>query len=327
MSGQKILVLGGGGMLGHKLCQLLPAHGFEVCATLRRPLRLAQRCPGIFDRVALFDQVDVLAPHQLEQTIEIVAPDVIVNCIGIVKQLPAAEDRYLSVAINALLPHRLAKHSVESNRRLIHISTDCVFDGLRGGYRETDPSDARDDYGKSKFLGETTEHETAALTLRTSIIGRELGESSHGLLEWFLAQTGGKVKGFSRAIYSGLTTHELAKVIAHLCKQFAGPRNVAPDLPDEISDSARLHGLFHVASAPISKYDLLCLIRRVYDLEIEIARDEDFVCDRSLIMDRFSAVTGYTAPDWEQMIAEMHADPINYDVWKQMCQHKPAAAA
>lgn len=296
----RILVLGGGGMLGHKLCQLLPAHGFAVTATLRSAKNLQSLYPGVYDAVDLVTNLDVLDQGALERVLDRAGPDVVVNCVGIVKQLAAAEDRYLSVAINALLPHQLARWCAAADRRLIHISTDCVFDGSRGRYLEEDASDARDLYGKSKFLGETSDIETAAITLRTSIIGRELGETSHGLLEWFLAQQGSKVKGFARAIYSGLTTHELAKVIALLSRN-----NVA------------LHGVYHVAGPSISKYELLQLIKRVYDLDIEISRDVEFCCDRSLIADRFSAATGYSPPGWEQMIGAMHADPTPYEEWKR----------
>lgn len=297
---EKVLVLGGAGMLGHKLCQLLPAFGFAVTATLRGPQFPLQSFSDVYGSVELIPRVDVLET-ELERTLTRVAPDVVVNCVGIVKQLPAAEDRFLSVAINALLPHRLARWCAAAHSRLIHISTDCVFDGARGAYSESDPSDARDLYGQSKFLGETTDAETSAVTLRTSIIGRELGEPAHGLLEWFLSQQGGRVRGYARAVYTGVTTQELARVVAMLCAN-------------------RLSGLYQVASRPISKYDLLHLIRERYDLDIAIDRDDAFACDRSLVMERFSAATGYTPPDWEQMIGEMHADPTPYDAWKHASQ-------
>jgi dTDP-4-dehydrorhamnose reductase len=172
-------------------------------------------------------------------------------------------------------------------------------------YRESDFSDARDLYGKSKFLGETDETETAALTLRTSIIGRELGETSHGLLEWFLAQEGKRVKGFSQAIYSGFTTHELARIIALVIRKHPA-----------------LSGLYQVASQPISKFDLLQLIRDCYRLNIEIARDDEFACDRSLVMDRFQQATGYTSPDWTRLIADMRADETPYEAWKHPAGEK-----
>jgi dTDP-4-dehydrorhamnose reductase len=181
-----------------------------------------------------------------------------------------------------------------SNCRLIHISTDCVFDGVRGQYRETDDSNARDVYGKSKFLGETDDREAAAVTLRTSIIGRELG-TGHGLVEWFLAQQGKSVKGFRKAIFTGFTTHELANVITQVIRQ-----------------NPPLRGLYQVASPPIDKFELLGLLRDAFRLQIDIQPDEEFVCDRSLRMDRFAEATGYRAPDWREMIATLAADPTPY---------------
>lgn len=296
----KILVLGGGGMLGHKLCQLLPNYGFGVVATLRRANHTRPLIPAVYDAVELIANVDVLNDARLEQTLASSGADVVINCIGIVKQLPTADDRYLSVAINSWLPHRLAKWCGEHGKRLIHISTDCVFDGLTGMYHEGDHSDARDLYGKSKYLGETSASETSAVTLRTSIIGRELVDPGHGLLEWLLAQQGRKIKGFARAIYTGVTTHELARAIVTL---------INADIP--------WGGLYQVASAPINKFDLLQLIRRVYGLDVAIERDEQFICDRSMVMDRFAKETGYVVPSWEEMIQEMHADITPYTAWKE----------
>jgi dTDP-4-dehydrorhamnose reductase len=293
----RVLVLGAGGMLGHKLCQLLPEQGFEVWGTLRRPTDFS----SLFARVQLMNGVEVLNEASLSGAIEQAQPDVIVNCVGIIKQKREAENRYLSVAINSWLPHQLSRLCAEAGQRLIHISTDCVFSGTKGNYRESDLSDATDLYGKSKFLGETDDSEPAAITLRTSIIGRELGDPGTGLLEWFLAQQGaGQAQGFALAIFSGFTTHELANVIGLVIRDFP-----------------RLHGLYQIASTPISKYELLRLIGDVYDLPIEVERNEVFQCDRSLLADRFHAATGYAPPDWPTMIKRMHADPTAYSSLKQ----------
>lgn len=294
----RILILGATGMLGHKLCQLLPRDGFDVVGTVRRADNPTARWPDIFGRCRIVTDVDVLDERRLDAVVREVDPAVIVNCVGIVKQLREAHDVYLSVGLNSFLPHRLAKLCTEQQRRLIHISTDCVFDGTRGGYRETDASDARDLYGRSKFLGETTAGETVAVTLRTSIIGREIGSPKHGLLDWFFAEarSGRSVRGFAKAIYSGFTTIELARVIAMVA------RHQPP-----------IHGLYQVASPPISKLDLLELVRLEFSLPIEIARDDTFLCDRSLVMDRFTADTGYAAPSWEQMIRELREDRTMYD--------------
>ncbi len=285
-------------MLGHKLCQKLAGHGHSVVGAIRKDPSSLGGFAEVFSGVELMGGVDVLDDNALLSAFDKARPDFVVNAVGIVKQLEAANNAYLSVAINSLLPHRLAILCAEKNARLFHISTDCVFDGERGGYTETDFSDARDLYGKSKFLGETDDTETAAITLRTSIIGRELHRPTHGLLEWFLSQAGKTTKGFADAIYTGFPTGELAEVIAMLIRDHPG-----------------LHGLYQVASNPINKYDLLRLIKDIYGLDVQIDRDDAFHCDRSMKMQSFTDVTGYTAPTWEQLIRQMHEDATPYDSW------------
>lgn len=293
----KILVLGAGGMLGHKVCQHLRDH--EVVGLVRQPASSYENFREAFEGIALLGDVDVLRGESLEATIRDLRPHVIVNCIGLVKQLEEVADPYLAIAVNALLPHRLARLCSETSARLIHISTDCVFDGHRGSYRESDLTNAADLYGRSKALGETTRRETSAVTLRTSFIGRELKPSKHGLVEWFLNQDGGQVQGFARAIYSGLTSSELANVIQRIIDQH-------PDL----------RGLYQVASEPIDKYELLRLIRRIYGLNIEIERCDQPVCDRSLARTAFFETTGYVAPTWPEMIHQMYQDTTPYGAWK-----------
>ncbi len=295
----RVLVLGAAGMLGHKLCQILPQQGLDVAATVRGDAAAYAQYDGVFDNVELISDVDVLNEGRVDSVIEQVDPAVIVNSVGIVKQLKEAADPYFSVGINSWLPHRLARLCQEQQRRLIHISTDCVFEGTEGNYREDSPSTAVDLYGKSKYLGETSSTETAAVTLRTSIIGRELKTPGHGLLEWFLSQEGAAVRGFRQAIFSGLTTHELADVITRV-----------------IRDAPGLNGVYHVASTPINKFDLLGLIRDAWGLEIDILPEDSFRCDRSLIMERFTEATGYTAPPWPEMIRRVQQDPTPYQSWR-----------
>lgn len=294
--GRRVLIVGAGGMLGHKLCQQLAGGHDTVVGTLRRPASGYARFAGVFDGVSLIDGIDVLDERALDSVLEDVRPDVVLNAVGIVKQLREAGDRRLAVGINAWLPHRLARWCARREARLIHFSTDCVFDGSRGSYVEQDAADARDLYGLSKLLGETDTGERCALTLRSSIVGRELERPTHGLVEWFLAQRGGRVRGFARAIYSGLSTLELCRVV----------RRVIERHPE-------LHGTLHVASAAISKYDLLLLARQAWGIDVEIERDETFVCDRSLVMGPFAAATGYGAPSWDAMVREMADDPTPYD--------------
>ncbi|MDH3743577.1 MAG: SDR family oxidoreductase [Acidobacteriota bacterium] len=293
----RVVVVGAGGMLGHKVCQLLKGH--KVVGLVRGAVVQYQVFPLVFDNVSLRGEVDVLSGDRLRTVLQEEQPQFVINCVGVVKQLEEANDPCLTVAINSLLPHQLARWCGEIGARLVHISTDCVFDGSRGSYLESDVSDARDFYGRSKALGETLPAETAALTLRTSFIGRELKSRTHGLVEWFLAQSGKGVDGYANVIYSGVTSIELAKVILRL-----------------VDDRMNLSGVFQVASEPISKYDLLTLIRQAYGLEIEVRRSQTPVSDRSLVMGAFSDATGYKAPSWAQMISAMHDDPTPYEKWK-----------
>jgi dTDP-4-dehydrorhamnose reductase len=294
---KSVAVLGAGGLLGHKICQLLSDR--PVVGLVRKPAKAYRDFDEVFADVRLVDGVDALDADRLRAALRELGPDWVVNCIGLVKQLEEAADPLLAVALNALLPHRLARLCGEIGARLIHISTDCVFDGARGAYREGDPPDAPDLYGRSKALGETLPSQAAAVTLRTSFIGRELSRHPHGLVEWLLAQQGGVIDGYDRVIYSGLTSLELARVVRRV-----------------IDSPTPLTGVFHVASAPISKYDLLMLIRRIYGLEVEVRRSAEPVSDRSLVMEAFPRATGYAAPGWPEMIQRMCDDPTPYDEWR-----------
>jgi dTDP-4-dehydrorhamnose reductase len=296
----KILVLGAGGMLGHKLCQRLGGQEHDVVGVTRQPAAAYDVYRGLFDGVRLVGGVDVLDDETLKTTLHREEPDFVINCIGLVKQHDQAGDPYLAIAINSLLPHRLARLSAAIDARLVHISTDCVFDGRRGRYRESDLSDARDLYGRSKALGETGPGQPAAVTLRTSFIGRELAPPRRGLLEWFLAQQGGSIDGYAGVIYSGLTSLELADVIGRVVDEGA----------------QQLCGVHHVAGEPIAKYDLLELVREIYGLDVEIRKVDEPVLDRSLEMGLFSAKTGYRAPAWPEMIRRMKEDPTPYDAWR-----------
>jgi dTDP-4-dehydrorhamnose reductase len=269
-------------MLGHELLRVL-GRAHDVRVTLRRELGAHARC-GLFHPGNAYAGVDVRDTKPLEAAFEDFRPQAVVNAVGVVKQRPDAGDAISSISINALFPHRLAQLCGRYSARLVHVSTDCVFSGDRGRYREDDAPDARDLYGRSKLLGEL--HEAHCLTLRTSIIGRELSRKS-GLLEWFLAQTG-PVRGYRRAIFSGLTTTEMARVIERVLTRHAG-----------------MSGLYHVSSEPIAKYDLLNLVKRAFGLRTEIVPDDGVRIDRSLDPTRFQAETGYVPPSWPAMIEEL----------------------
>jgi len=289
-----LLVLGADGMLGHKMFQTLGERFPGTRGTLRTP-KTDPRFAGIplLQGGGIVDGVDVMDEAALRAQLESLRPDVVVNCIGVIKQRDAAHDPIPSITINSLLPHRLAAWLRPWNGRLIHFSTDCVFSGRRGGYREDDLSDAEDLYGKSKFLGETRDTPNA-LTLRTSIIGRELFNHK-SLLDWFLSQRGA-VRGFTKVIYSGVTTNHLAGVVGDVVERHRG-----------------LHGLYQVASDPIAKHDLLRLVQHAFrKSDVEIVPDDREVSDRSLDGSRFAAATGYRCPPWPALVAELAADPTPY---------------
>lgn len=294
---KKVLIIGAAGMLGHKLCQLLPEMGYSVAATVRKSADDYQGYDTVFNQTELIGGIDVLAEGALQRALEQANPDVVINCVGVIKQRKEAEDRYLSVGINSWLPHHMAMLCDQIGARLIHLSTDCVFDGQRGSYKEDDTSNATDLYGKSKYLGETDSNQKNAVTIRTSIIGRELTDPKQSLIEWFLSQNGNTIKGFTKAIYTGFTTNEMARIIA------------------KIIETPEIHGLFQVASDPINKYDLLAMLRDKMKLDIQINEDNDFFCDRSMIMDRFTKETGYEAPSWDDMLTELANDKTPYDKW------------
>ena len=278
----RILILGGDGMLGHQLLTYLrPRH--EIKVTLRKDIDAYSQY-GLFNFENSYDGIDVRSLERLMEVLADFRPEAVINAVGIVKQRPDAKESIPSLEINALLPHRLAMLCKGVGARLVHLSTDCVFSGKKGNYLESDPSDAEDLYGKTKFLGEI--HETNCLTLRTSIIGRELSRHK-SLLDWFLTQTG-TVKGFTNAIYTGITTLEMSRIIEMMLNKFP-----------------YASGVYQVSSDPINKYELLLLIREKLGHDIEIIPDNVFCCDRSLQSSRFRAEFNYTPPDWPAMIEEL----------------------
>lgn len=281
--GKNILVLGASGMLGHAVLRFFSqSPGYQVWGSARS-WSVPSRLPvGVRERIVC--GVDVENTDSLIKLFAVARPDVVINCIGLVKQLAQADDPLAAIPINALLPHRLARLCEMVRARFVHISTDCVFAGTKGRYRETDESDACDLYGRSKYLGEVDYPH--AVTLRTSIIGHELN-SAHGLVGWFLAQQG-SVRGFTQAIFSGLPTVELARVIR-----------------DFVIPHPELTGTYHVSAEPISKLELLRLVANAYGKDIAITPDDQLVIDRSLDSSRFRQTTGYAPPSWPDLVVQM----------------------
>lgn len=288
----KLLILGATGMLGHKLVQRLSS-SFDVTGTLREtdaPARWGDH--PIFAKARLLGGVDAADFASVERALDAERPDAVINCVGIIKQADAAKDPVPSIAINALLPHLLARATRARGARLVHFGTDCVFSGRKGGYTEDDPPDAEDLYGRSKLLGETGMH--GAITLRSSIVGLELREK-RSLLEWFLAQRGKTVSGYTRAVFSGLTTLAMADLVAHM-----------------LTRHPNLDGVWQVSADPIAKCDLLDLVGRVFDAGVNVRPDDRFHCDRSLDSTRFRARTGFAPAPWPDMIAQLRADAAIY---------------
>ena len=281
----KILVLGASGMIGSTVIRVMSEQsGWQVFGTVREASNKRFFSDSIAKR--LIPDVDVERQDSVLQVFNQIRPDVVINCAGLTKHKPAARDLLVSILINTLMPHHLSGLCKLAGARLIHVSTDCVFSGEKGGYVEEDFPDARDVYGKSKALGEVNEQHT--VTLRTSTIGHEL-QSQFGLLDWFLSQEI-RCKGYGRAIFSGLPTVVFAQVVR-----------------DIVIPNKEMSGLYHVAAKPINKFDLLKLIASEYGKFIDIVLDDKLVIDRSLDANRFRLATGYEAPEWPELIKLMHA--------------------
>ena len=285
---KRILILGGTGMLGHVLLRHLSTYSeYEVYGTTRNLSGLSRSFPT--EMIARFrpDTVDADNFDSVIRALASIQPNIVINCVGLIKQLPIASDPLSAITVNAQLPHRISLISRTAGARMIHISTDCVFNGVKGNYSENDPSSAEDLYGQTKYLGEVSYPH--CVTLRTSIIGHEL-KGGYGLIEWFLAQEG-TARGFTKALYTGFPTIELARVISNYI------------LPNE-----KLTGLYHVSSDPISKYELLKMVAERYDKRITIEPYDDFVLDRSLDSSRFRSLTGYVPPTWAELVDIMYRD-------------------
>lgn len=280
----QVLVLGITGMLGNAMFRVFAENNeIEVFGTIRTATAPGQLAESATQHI--IRDVDVLNHDSLVRAFGIARPQVVVNCVGIVKQLADSDDPLQAVPINTLLPHRLAALCAATGARLVHISTDCVFSGIKGNYSETDFPDANDLYGRTKLLGEVDYPH--AITLRTSLIGHELS-GRRSLINWFLAQEG-SVTGYTRAVFSGLPTVELARVV----------RDVVIPRPE-------LNGVFHVAAAPIAKCELLRLVAAVYGKAIDIISDSTVVIDRSLNASRFRVATSYVSPAWPQLVRHMY---------------------
>lgn len=287
----RLLIVGGGGMFGHRLWLTARPH-HETWFTLRGPLPAAPWA-ALVDPARVVECLNVTEIDQVRRVIDEIRPEVVVNAAGVVKQRPEADDPVTSIGVNALFPHQLAKICSDREVRLIHLSTDCVFSGAKGGYVEADIPDAADLYGRGKLLGEVSG--PGLLTIRTSMIGREL-TGALGLVEWLIGQRGRTIEGYRRAIFSGLTTHELARTTLAV-----------------IADHPKLDGVWHVAAPPIDKFALLSLLRDALGLDLKINPSDRVTLDRSLDDHRFRRQTGLPIPDWQTLIHELARDAPWYE--------------
>jgi len=287
----RILILGAAGMLGHRMCRLL-ADRFDIWGTFHGNAANYARF-NLLPEERIIDGVNAQNFDSVRAAVEKAKPDAVVNCIGIVKQRDEAKQAVPSIYVNALFPHQLADLCEEHGSRVFQISTDCVFSGSRGRYTEIDVPDPVDLYGRTKLLGEL--NRPNCLTLRTSIIGWQINTYS-SLLGWFASQRGNRIKGYHRAIYSGFSTSVLAQLIGDL-----------------IATRPDLHGLYQVASEPITKYDLLVKLRAILGWkDITIDGDDQFFCDRSLMGGRFTTTTGWKPPSWDSMLEGLASEWDEY---------------
>ncbi len=286
----RVVVLGASGLIGHKLFQTFTDRFDQCYAVLHRDKNIFADC-GLFNTDKVIDKVDATDFDHLQGVLHAVDPDVILNCVGITKRKPAVNDPIEAITTNCLLPHRLAQWGKNNDARVIHFSTDCVFNGELGNYNEQSDTTGEDAYGKTKALGEI--RYPHSLTIRSSFIGRELSEKSE-LLEWFLAQRGGAIRGFTKAWYSGVSTIQMCRVIG-----------------DIIENHQDLGGLYQLAMPePISKYDLLQLANKAFDAKVDIEPDDSFEIKPTLDGSKLKAAINVELPSWESMMTELAADPL-----------------
>lgn len=286
-------------MLGHKMFQILSAEYRDVWGSMRsRTSDPALASVELLQTDRIVSGLDAVDWPSIRRAINDLRPDVVINCVGVIKQRAEAHSAIPSIAVNSLLPHLLARELENWGGRLIHISSDCVFSGSRGNYSEDDTSDADDLYGRSKFLGEVSAKNS--VTLRTSIIGRELTHHN-SLLDWFLQQNHRTLSGYTNALWSGVSTLHLSHLVGRI-----------------IREHPNLNGLYHVSSGRMSKYELLLLFQQAYALDIHIDPDSTVSCDRSLNGSRLASAIGYVPPSWEQMMHDLIADQTPYHRWTRL---------
>ena len=289
---KNILVLGASGMLGHMLVRILSPH-HNVVGTTSSKYDKKSNLARILSENNWVDQVDVRNLPIVEKTIRDTKADVVVNCVGVIKQKMESSNIMDAILINSLIPHQLANVCTQTQSRLIHFSTDCVFDGSPGIKKVNDVPNATDLYGTTKRLGEVDY--APALTLRTGFVGRQLS-GFEGLFEWVRSQRGKTIDGYQNAIYSGFTAMALSRIIRQI-----------------IEEHEQLSGLHQVAGNHINKFELITKLNEYLDLDLTINRNTDFMCDRSMDGTEFTKLTDIAIPSWDDMLIEFAADQDFYN--------------
>lgn len=281
----KILILGGTGLIGHKLWIELLSRFKDIFTIIHGDKNKFIKF-GLYNNDNVIDNVDIINFQKVESIVNSIQPDVILNCIGITKRKAEINNLFLAISVNSLFPHKLARWAKINNKRIIHFSTDCVFDGKIGNYTEESLTTAEDVYGRTKALGELRYNHT--LTIRSSFIGRELFTSTE-LLEWFLSQKGKTIKGFTKALYSGVSTTFMSKVVCEI-----------------IENHPRLSGLYQLAiDHPVSKYELLCLARDAFQVDVNIIPDDTFETYPTLNGTKLRNELKLSVPSWKDMIHDL----------------------
>ena len=273
-------------MIGHKIAQVLQLKN-EVIGTSRK--KISHRVLGI-NKTKIFYK-DFVIDDNLNFISEIM-PDIIINCVGVTtRRINNKNINHLSF-INSILPKLINDWSIENSKKMIHMSTDCVFSGIKGDYLDDAIPDADDSYGSSKAKGEIKNNKT--LTLRSSMIGREIYNHTE-LFEWLLKNKKGKIEGYDNVIYSGITTIRMAKIIDFI-----------------LSNNLDLSGIYNIGSIAISKYELLKMFNNAFDLQIDIKKITQIKSNKVLISKKFTEITGLKTPNWNDLISEFKEDCETY---------------
>ena len=285
-----ILVLGSSGMLGSAIFKyLLKDPKLFVHGVSRSKLDIFEKA---YNKNII---VKDLSKNNIELIIKKIKPEFIINCIGVINHKINKNNFKDVIYTNSMIPHILAEFCIKKKITLIHFSTDCVFNGTKGNYKEYDYSDCYDFYGKTKFIGEPNNNKT--IVIRTSIIGHELN-SKFGLLEWFLSQKK-YVKGFKNFFFSGLPTVEIAEILYKYILKNKKIKN----------------GLYHLGSKKISKLNLLKIIKKIYNKkDVIINPCYKPIVNKTLNSDCFKKITNYHCPSWKDLIIKMYKFQYEFNI-------------